>query len=246
MAILLLGNGADLHVRNPETGQTPLHEAATKGHAEVVALLLDRGCDSAVKDNQGATALDEAIRFRHTKVVEVMLARGAKGGGVQSPIRQVQEAVMRGQADLVSLLLSQGADVNQKLPGGGTLLHDAALKGHAQVAEILIAKGADVNARNATGGTPLHDAALSGQKNAARVLLDHGADPNATDTDSGATPLHMAAGWNRASVVELLLERGAQQNRKTKAGKTAWELAKDAGAEGVLKLLKAPASGHQK
>jgi ankyrin repeat protein len=118
--------------------------------------------------------------------------------------------------------------------GGGTLLHDAALKGHIAVVRVLLEHGAKLDARNATGGTPLHDAALAGQTAVVELLLDKGAAINAKDTEGGETPLHRAASWNRGLTVELLLNRGADRTIRNKAGKTAFDLARENSADEAL------------
>ena len=41
-------------------GKTPLHHAASDGHAEMVELLLERGAHINARDNYGRTALDYA------------------------------------------------------------------------------------------------------------------------------------------------------------------------------------------
>ena len=141
-ARLLIERGADVRTRSVESGATPLHEAALKGHAEMVELLLEKGAEIGAKDASGATALDEALRFRHARVVEVLMAHGA---GMAAPT-QMKEAVLRGQADVVAILLERGAD-------GKPFLHDAALKGHTRIVELLIESGAPVNGKNKAGAT---------------------------------------------------------------------------------------------
>ena len=73
-----------MNARNPETGSTPLLQAALKGHSEVVALLAAAGADVNVRDKSGATPIGEALRYRHTAVVEELLKRGAKQSGADA------------------------------------------------------------------------------------------------------------------------------------------------------------------
>jgi ankyrin repeat protein len=54
------------------TGQTPLHEAAMKGHADIVQTLLDHGADHEVEDEKDHTALDLAEYYHHDNVLADM------------------------------------------------------------------------------------------------------------------------------------------------------------------------------
>ena len=236
MIELLLDKGANVKAVNSEAGTTPLHEAAAKGHAETVELLLKRGADPDAKSKNGTTALDEALRYRHAKVVAVFLDRGMKGGS-EAGARQLKDAVLRGQFDMVSILLDRGLD-----PNAGFLLHDAALKGFTEIAQSLIDHGAGVNSRNASGSTPLHDAALAGQISVLNLLLSKGADINAKDTENNATPLHHAASWGRVEVVRALLAAGAGPKMLNKANLTPLQCAAANGHEQIVTMLNQHAS----
>jgi cytohesin len=188
----------------------------------VAEVLIAAGADVNAQDKFGATPLDEALRYRNTAVVNLLIQRT---GGKLDATRQLQDAVMRGQLDMVTLLLGVGADPNAKTANGSTLLHDAALKGHREIVQLLLARGARADSRNAGGATPLHDASLGGHIGVIELLLDRGAEIDARDTEAGATPLHHAASWGRCDAVRVLIKRGADRSARNKAGKTAAEVA---------------------
>ena len=58
-------------------GQTPLMLASSRGHTEVVSVLLAHGADVSSKDTNGSTALIKASGENHTEVVKLLLAHGA-------------------------------------------------------------------------------------------------------------------------------------------------------------------------
>ncbi len=111
-------------------------------------------------------------------------------------------------AQIVSLLLSGGADVNAVGPEGRTPLHFAATFACLPIAEILLDHKADVQARNALGKTPLHQAAAFGDDRLVELLLAGGAAIEAKDS-GGSTPLLEAASAGNSVALKSLLAHGA-------------------------------------
>ncbi|MDQ3822900.1 MAG: ankyrin repeat domain-containing protein, partial [Actinomycetota bacterium] len=85
---------------------------------------------------------------------------------------------------------------------------------------------------------PLQTAAFVQDAELGRILLDAGADPNGT-AEGGFTALHSAAQHGDLAFVRLLLERGADPDAEFD-GKRAVDFAEEAGAEGVVELLRHP------
>ena len=54
------------------SGQTALHYAASKGHADVCRMLLDAGASPGMKDSKGWTALTHAQNSGHVSVIECL------------------------------------------------------------------------------------------------------------------------------------------------------------------------------
>jgi len=99
-----------------------------------------------------------------------------------------------------------------------TPLHAAALKGNAALVELLLSRGADVNAACTSTsksytyrkGTALHLAAREGHTDVVKVLLQHGADVNARVNDE-ITPLALAKDAGNQEIVKMLKEKGAAE-----------------------------------
>ena len=113
---------------------------------------------------------------------------------------------------------------------GFTALHLACFFGHPEAVTLLLASGADANAVASNGSLlrPLHSAAAQGSVDNCRTLLDAGADPNATQQTS-FTALHAAALHGNAALAKLLIARGASVDAKADDGRTAADIARDAG-----------------
>lgn len=59
---LLAVRNVEINVQN-KLGDTPMHNASWKGHADIVDMLLLKGANKAIKNNEGQTAYDLAVRF---------------------------------------------------------------------------------------------------------------------------------------------------------------------------------------
>ena len=74
---ILLECGASTHNTTGITGRTPLHKAASNGHIETVKLLISKGADVNIKDENGWTPLHLATLNRHLKLVKLLVSKGA-------------------------------------------------------------------------------------------------------------------------------------------------------------------------
>jgi ankyrin repeat protein len=87
-------------------------------------------------------------------------------------------------ADMLKLLIDNGADVNAKDKDGRTALLTAATWNYINIAKMLIDNGANINAKDKDGKTALMLAAIINNKDMVKMLIDRGADINAkSNTD---------------------------------------------------------------
>lgn len=151
----------------------------------------------------------------------------------------VADAAMRGEVDVVKVLLRQGADVNAAQGDGMTALHWAAEKGDVEITAMLIFAGANLEAVTRLGDyTPLHLASKSGQGPAVETLLEAGADPNVKTLTGAARPLHFAAAAGSARTAAALLDHGAEVDaRESQWGQTPLMFAAASDRVEVAKLL---------
>eukprot|EP00957_Ditylum_brightwellii_P053936 4085764-Ditylum_brightwellii.AAC.1 len=64
-------------------------------------------------------------------------------------------AAQEGHCDIISLLISNGADINKQNNGGTTPLYVAAQQGYCDIVSLLLSNGADINRCDNDGTTPL-------------------------------------------------------------------------------------------
>lgn len=128
-------------------------------------------------------------------------------------------AVQSGQAEIVEMLLAEGADVNQADQRGDTALMLAVEGKHAEIVDVLLARGVNVNQVDKNGNTILMDFAWCGRDEVVELLLARGANVNQVGRD-GVTALLAAAGGGHTKTMEILLEWGADPNQVTQSSAT--------------------------
>ncbi|XVF58845.1 hypothetical protein PTKIN_Ptkin07bG0098800 [Pterospermum kingtungense] len=100
-------------------------------------------------------------------------------------------AAWSGQAQVVSYLCKQRADVGAAAMDDMAAIHFAAQKGHLEVVRTLLSSGVSVKAANRKGFTPLHYAVQGSHLDVIKVLLKKGASLGAK-TKAGKTPFDLA------------------------------------------------------
>lgn len=202
-----------VNVNQIEDGRTALHTAVVAGKDEVVRLLIEKGADFTLPDNDGNTPW------------ELVWSRN-KG------------RLSKHEGECAVILLESG--VKPKPLEETTYLHKAArMVDNSRLIKLLLESGLEVDARDKYGWTPLHVAANHARDENLLALLGADADPNAKTTETwvetykkgestferfryeaGSKPLDVAA-WGGArrggkSVRAILKEWGATENPDVK------------------------------
>lgn len=214
-----------------QKGWIALHLAASKGHAEVVKVLLDEGADPSLVTAQGSSALHLAVCSGRVGAIQALVAEGAPcalrdaGGNTALHV-----AATRGQVSAVLALLEGGAPVDSLNQAGDTALHIAAAAGRVGVVAALVNGGANVDARGPGGATPLMVAAAAGNLAAVKALLKV-----RKEGKRGAEEMHFFVvreeSWGRARNKERLFAGEAflafrwagQASRRGFVGVDAWK-----------------------
>ena len=235
----LLDLGVDMEWQDPFFDMTALMRASCDGHQEIVALLLEAGCEKDLQHLRGPgrtqtrTALMHESNQGHVEVVRLLLKAGA-GVDLRDPngTTALICATDKGHVDVVRLLLEAKASSNLQDLSGSALMH-ASDAGHVEVARLLLDAGAHKDAERA-GMTALMRASYHGHVETARLLIQSGAELNKTGPPMGMSALMHASDRNQAESVLLLLEARADKNLKEIKGRTACHLADEAGAQEVI------------
>ena len=237
---IAMGMPPDLARTDGETALWAAVEAG--GHTNIVSALLRAGARSeplragpatqAGSNKIGATPLDMACQCGYLEIVRSLISHGASVHGhpkSQSPLRQ---AVKYGRLAITALLLENNACVNAPSSGATVLF-------------VALHRGCQSKFDDGTMMVPSCYRQPGAMLKMTKLLLAASADPNllplqGVDGEEGqSTPLHMTAGTDAVDVAAALLDAGAKINNDTSdcPGSTALNLACEAGAVGVARLL---------
>ena len=140
------------------------------------------------------------------------------------------------QYEIMTLLISQGANVNATNRLGWTPLMLAAKREIAATVQFLLANGADANHHSPDRWTALAEAASRSNKHIMRLLLDAGADPEAVSQHDW-TPLMHVAYQGDVAAVNMLLDAGASVRHGSQRDETPLLLAAASGSAIVVRRL---------
>lgn len=134
-------------------------------------------------------------------------------------------ATATGHEKLVTVLLDNGANVNDVDRSENTPLHNAVMKKQETMVKLLLARGANLEAQSRLGITPLHVAALRDNREMVHLLVEHGAQVAVKDK-SGRTPADWAALKGFDETVNVLVSLGAKKPKIQKKKKVNGSKAK--------------------
>jgi uncharacterized protein len=238
----LIARRADVNVREPLRGQTPLMWAVSRKRPEVARILIDHGADVRARSRIVRVVVNRA---NPTDIYTAAVGTVSQGGSTP-----LLFAARQGDAESAGLLLASGADVNELLPDGTSALTLAAHSNHPTLVNLLLDRGANPNIIG-SGYAALHAAVLRGNLDMVKTLLARGAfidtrirhgTPTTRgsreyflpDELTGGTPAWLAAKFLELDIVRLLLDRGADPSLTVRDGTTMLMAAAGVGSQAKL------------
>ncbi|XP_046862983.1 serine/threonine-protein phosphatase 6 regulatory ankyrin repeat subunit A-like [Xenia sp. Carnegie-2017] len=237
-------------------GRTPLHCATQMDHSEVVKFFVKNypqlvnqtnadgeTCAHIAAAKGSISVIKELVKLKFNNIIEKITS-----SQISTPLLL---AASGGHADVVQVLLLNGANATHMDKFGWTAIHLAARNGHNNVIDILKDKISLDFVSPKTGLSAAHIAAQYGQTEVMREILleaDVGnvkSQPNKTkkDEESGCTPLHFASRSGNEHVVRLLLnDPNVKVDELTTQNSLPLHMASGEGHANVVSLLlsKAP------
>ena len=207
-------------------GATALHMACYFGHHNLVEYLLAKGADARISDEEGRLPIHWATHPHNPKSIQYIVNRHphivhATDDANMTPLMW---AAYHDQIACVSLLLSLGAEVEEKDIEGKTANHWAVHTDSAKCLRRLL-KLESTFFKDHKGKTVLHQAAETGSIPAMKAVLSLRRDAVCDLDKQGRTPLHWAAVSDQVEACKYLLDRGADAGQTDNREKTALDYA---------------------
>ncbi|XP_067652901.1 ankyrin repeat domain-containing protein 50-like [Haliotis asinina] len=206
---ILAAGHVDINMRTGRLNWTLVMVAALQGQSDVVKFLMDRGANVSLVDKYGNNALHWACSSGDLDTVKLILSENMKiinsrGYGSTTP---VMLAAVKGQSDVMKLLLDRGANVSLVDVIGYNVLHFACIGGNLETVKLILSQDViDINSRGNGSRTPVMDAAWKGDRNMVKLLLDRGANVSLVD-ETGDNVLHFACIGGNLETVKLILSQ---------------------------------------
>lgn len=176
-----IGQGFNVNSRD-ENGNTPLYLALTQRHLDIAKKLIDAGADvNAPSAENGMTPLIIATSTAGKLQKKAENIMNNAQGYTQNRVSEIKlkkyiAHQMNIARKMLTMLIEQGADVNQETPFGTPLMNAASNQWNTDLIDILLKSGAKINARDRKGRTALFYGEILGGDKISTKLLEAGAD----------------------------------------------------------------------
>lgn len=152
LAAYFIRRGLNLNATN-KIGDTPLTDAITFGHNEIVELLLNAGADPTIQDSFMHNAMWIACSMNNAAAVSLLLQKGEavnqQYADKSTPL--IVAAMFVADADLLEVLLEAGADCNARDNAGYTAMTHCVMNGKLDEVATLLKHGADLTIHTTDG-----------------------------------------------------------------------------------------------
>ncbi|XP_046582590.1 putative ankyrin repeat protein RF_0381 [Haliotis rubra] len=219
---------------------TPVLLEAYMGNIEVFDILVNKGANLSVVNEDGDNVLHLAIRGENVKMVNYILTQdivdiNSKGFEDMTPVLLALDV---GSTEIFDILVNKGADLSVVNEDEESILHLAIEEGNVEIVNSILAQNiVDINSTDCDGTTPVLLTALMGNIEVFDILVNKGADLSVVD-DDGNNVLHLACLEGNEDIVKRVLSMGILDvNTKNDKGLNATMIAREKGYLSIAKSL---------
>lgn len=177
-------------------------------------------------DSTGYTPLLKAVMKNDLVKAKELLLLGADPNIARYRDTPISWAVHNKNKDMVTLLLSHGAEVVFEKDGSSSVFNSLEVRNNKEILDVILCHFADIGKKDSVGLPPIHWACRDGHLNVVKHILEkHPALVHNADNPYKFTPLHWAARRGFKEIVALLISKGASKTAKSRSGFTPLMLA---------------------
>ncbi|MEF2229244.1 MAG: ankyrin repeat domain-containing protein [Candidatus Cardinium sp.] len=189
-------------------------------------------------NSRGYTPLLKAVMNDHLAKAKELLLLGADPNIARDRDTSLSWAVHNKNKEMVSLLLSNGAEVIFKKDGSSSVFKSLEINNNQEILDIILCHFADIGKKDSVGLSPIHWACRDGHLSVVKHLLAKDASlVHHSDNPYKFIPLHWASRRGFREIVELLISNGASKTATSKSGFTPLMLAISNRHEGLRQIL---------
>ncbi len=213
---VLLRGGIDPDLTDRQ-GNTALFIAVARPDIETAEVLLTSGVEPDIINNAGKTVLYITLErdtgrqsgiSRETSLLLRYEASLPPGKEILSQL--LLRTADSGNAGVAEILLKIGANPNEVIQNGMTILMLSSSRTFIELSEVLLLEGARINMRDEKGNTAMHFSSGAGSVEGVELLLRFGEYPDTLNYET-IRPIQLAPQNDRGlRIIEILLAAGAQ------------------------------------
>ena len=212
----------ELNLREKMNGETALHMAARSGHHGIVSLLLDKGADPTIVDEQAFHSLHVAARQQDRKLLKTLLAGARKVPDFKLDPTLLHIAATNNDDKTLTFLLDRSSLIDGRSSHfeKQTALMGASRTGSLRTTTLLLERGASLTLSDRRGRTVMAHAINGGNPELVSLLIKKGYRVNNAE---GQNCLKLAEHilFDQPSSMEIaaiLRRHGAPEWRKNRLG----------------------------
>ena len=191
-------------------GKSLIHYVAKYGSEFMMKKVLEKKINIDTLDNNHFTPLHHAIMNVNIITIKYLLEMKsnihAKSNLITGKKSAIHLASSTGNIEILLLLLSYQANINQKMFNQHTALHIACIENQINSVLVLLGHDASIDEQTFNGKTALHLASQKGNDEIIEILLRHKIKQTVKDV-FGNTALHYATAMGHTGTVKILLEK---------------------------------------
>ncbi|QQE10134.1 ankyrin repeat domain-containing protein [Planctomycetota bacterium] len=237
-------NGPDVNAARSDRA-TPFMLAVALNESEMARLLIERGADIHATDKTGRNVINACQDPINIPMAKLLLEAGANPNPPDADMPPIFGAMAKGSEEMVNVLLTNGAKIDQTTKEKSTSLHYAAIGGNTKLIQLALdhlPSGAVNQPRTDEWITPLMIASHNGRTDAVVMLLNAGADPltrtgKMNPAMGSLASIHYASIEGHYDVIKTLLDAGVPVDQATTKNLTPLIFAASKGHVRVVKML---------